>query len=478
VGIAADDPPETLLIDITATASCFGGEAALVEQALRDCVRARLTVRAAVANTIGAAWGLAHYGEINWSGMDKKGGATGSARANREPTLESRTAQRNSRCSVTLVAALDAQSVSPLHALPLAALRLPAAVLELLDSLGLCCIGDVVALPRDALVSRFGEQLPLRLDQMFGAAEEPIISRVPAPEYVAHRLLEYPARGRESVDLLLQPLVADVARQLADRRYGALAIAFRLALETAPAAEFTVSLFAPTADARHLWQLVELQLERLRLRAPVIAATVTVTSSAMLEHRQQSLLDEAPPRDDPRPLAALVERLTNRLGRAAALRVKQVPDAQPEYAVRLEPIVGRRGKSRSVAGKKKRTIKRRIENTSPAETIAAAAMDSVAASPGVEHGPGRLGRPLRLLSPPAMLEVLSIVPDGPPLRFRFRGKDHQVARFWGPERIETGWRRHQPVWRDYYRVETTTGAWFWLFRRRDDGRWRLHGEFE
>jgi protein ImuB len=248
-----------------------------------------------------------------------------------------------------------------------------------------------------------------------------------------------------------------------------------LALETAPAVEFTVSLFAPTADARHLWQLVELQLERLRLRAPVIAATVTVTSSAMLEHRQQSLLDEAPPRDDPRPLAALVERLTNRLGRAAALRAKLISDAQPEYAVRLEPIVGRQVKRRSVAGKKKRSVKRRIASTSAKEATASA--DSITELPGIEHAPGRLGRPLRLLSPPAMLEVLSIVPDGPPLRFRFRGEDHQVARFWGPERIETGWQRHRPVWRDYYRVETTEGAWFWLFRRRDDGRWRLHGEF-
>jgi protein ImuB len=76
-----------------------------------------------------------------------------------------------------------------------------------------------------------------------------------------------------------------------------------------------------------------------------------------------------------------------------------------------------------------------------------------------------------------MLEVLSIVPDGPPLRFRYRGEDHRVARFWGPERIETGWWRHRPVWRDYYRVETNAGAWFWLFQRRDDGRWRLHGEY-
>jgi hypothetical protein len=34
------------------------------------------------------------------------------------------------------------------------------------------------------------------------------------------------------------------------------------------------------------------------------------------------------------------------------------------------------------------------------------------------------------------------------------------------------------VGRDYYRVETTTGHRFWLFRRLRDGHWFLHGLFE
>jgi protein ImuB len=70
------------------------------------------------------------------------------------------------------------------------------------------------------------------------------------------------------------------------------------------------------------------------------------------------------------------------------------------------------------------------------------------------------------------------MPDGPPLKFSHSGGQHQVARTWGPERIETGWWRSQPVGRDYYRVETTTGRRFWLFRRLRDGRWFLHGTFE
>ena len=87
-------------------------------------------------------------------------------------------------------------------------------------------------------------------------------------------------------------------------------------------------------------------------------------------------------------------------------------------------------------------------------------------------------RPLRLVRRPIALEATSIMPDGPPVRFQFRSRGHRVARTWGPERIETGWWRGRPVGRDYYRIETTTGRRFWLFRRLRDGKWFLHGMFE
>jgi protein ImuB len=71
-----------------------------------------------------------------------------------------------------------------------------------------------------------------------------------------------------------------------------------------------------------------------------------------------------------------------------------------------------------------------------------------------------------------------VAPDGPPVSFHTKAHRHEVARSWGPERIETGWWRGRPVRRDYYRVETTTGRRYWLFRQLDDGRWYLHGTFE
>ena len=73
---------------------------------------------------------------------------------------------------------------------------------------------------------------------------------------------------------------------------------------------------------------------------------------------------------------------------------------------------------------------------------------------------------------------MSLVPDGPPLRFRWQGRDYRVVHAWGPERIEAGWWRCRDVQRDYYVAATQLGNRFWLFRRPADNRWFLHGSFD
>jgi len=98
-------------------------------------------------------------------------------------------------------------------------------------------------------------------------------------------------------------------------------------------------------------------------------------------------------------------------------------------------------------------------------------------------------RPLRLLTRPEPIEAVAMVPDAPPVQFRWRGRAHRVARAAGPERLAAEWWRapradtYDPNdWRDYYRVEDAAGARFWLYRHgpygpRGAARWYLHGVF-
>jgi protein ImuB len=80
---------------------------------------------------------------------------------------------------------------------------------------------------------------------------------------------------------------------------------------------------------------------------------------------------------------------------------------------------------------------------------------------------------------------VALAPDGPPARFHWRRKTHDVLRAEGPERIAPDWRMQglEAPERDYYRVEDVEGRRFWLFRHglyeRGEGapRWFIHGLF-
>jgi protein ImuB len=148
-------------------------------------------------------------------------------------------------------------------------------------------------------------------------------------------------------------------------------------------------------------------------------------------------------------IAALVDRLTNRLGEDRVWRAEPHASHVPERAV-----------SRVLA---------------------------LAGKPSVQTWDPDRPRPLRLFARPEPIMALAEIPDDPPRSFQWRGRAHKVVRAEGPERIgEEWWRR--PIEavgpsrvRDYYRVEDDTGARYWLFRTglygAGEARWFLHGLF-
>jgi protein ImuB len=420
--------PESLLLDVTGLDRLFGGEAALLKQVAESFRRQQLPARVALADTIGAAWAVAHYA---WAEE-----------------------QDSSAADSWLVP--PGETSAALAALPIESLRLPDPLLAWLRELGLLTLAQLEPLERAGVAARFGPRLLLRWDQALGRVPEVIRPcRIDTPERAEH-LLESPTGSREAIARVLAEQLAKLAAALHQRRQGMARLACRLQSESGQAICFTIALVRPTLSQRHLLDLLQLKLERLTLSDAVAGIGLEVLASAPLACHQQELFETGTAADDEQALGQWVDRLSSRLGAAAVVQARAWPDAQPEHAWRPAPLLSQaRRQPRPASG---RRAPRALASRWPVL---------------------RAGqRPLRLEREPVPVKLVSIVPDGPPISLWLDGQEERIVERWGPERIETGWWRGRSARRDYYRVETQSGRRLWLFRRLTDNRWFLHGWFD
>jgi protein ImuB len=419
-----------LFLDVTGLAALFGDEQGLTDRVQRAFAERGLLVRLGLADSLGAAWGVAHYG----------------ARVMGEHPQP-----------VIIPVGATAAALAPL---PLAALRLEEPTITLLHELGVLQVGQLLALPRASLAARFDPHLIRRLDQALGVIPETIVAQQPPPEWECEWPFEYPVQQQAMLEWSLRQLVEQLGKLLTARGRGAVRLACDFYCEGAiEPLRLSVGLYRPSATPQHLWELLAMQLERLSLATPVTRIKLSVLLAVPIRAWQRDLFADNQ-QQNAQHLGLLVDRLSSRMGAAAVLRPSLLADAQPEYAYRYAPLAGgvatSPGTSQRTPSARRQTARLQTANT---ETHA------------------RLPeRPLRLEPRPVLLEVTRVA-DGPPMQFYWQGELHRLARSWGPERIQTGWWRGQTIRRDYYRVETTSGTRFWLFRQRE-GRWFLHGVFD
>lgn len=407
VGLEDADEPESILLDVSGCTHLFGGEAGLLLQVRRDLGERGFHVRLALADTIGAAWAASHYAA--------------------DP--------------VTCIRA-DAQRAF-VENLPVAALRLSVPVQTTMAELGLETVGQVVNLPRESLPSRFGPEVLRRLDQAFGTRAETIAAERPPEPIEFSESFEVALENRHNIEGAVRKLLGRVLDQLHARGLGTQRIEIRLAHETGPETPLEIGLVSATASAKRLEEVFRLTWERADVREAVVGATVRAIESVVLPICSGTLFEtgnDAPASE----WVALLERLSNRLGEQAVLRMELVADDVPERAFRDVPVTA-------------------IQDRQPSRVAASACPAPI--------------RPLCFLATPRSLHVLGDS-DGVPRHLRSPGLTGEVAHAWGPERIESGWWRDHAVRRDYFRIEMSDGARLWVYRDRTTARWFLHGTFE
>lgn len=437
---------DTLMLDATNLAPLYGGEQAMLQQVAQGLARLGLTAHLAVADNIATAWATAHYGSVlpleSSSPLPRD-----LATAKLPPTNNPDSEIVGERAKVRGLEILTGKGIDAISPLPAAALRLSPPVLETLARLGIDTVGDVLALPRDGLASRFGEELLTRIHQTLGQRSEVIRAARHSESLTTQWLLEPPITKWTEINKVIERLLDQLAHLLSTRDAGALELTCHIECQSGPDVTFDTRLFRPTSDADHLMEIVSLRTERLLLTSPVTAIRMHVSRHAPLARRQRVLFERASTWQTSTGLAGLVDRLAGRLGAEAVVRCQVQPGAQAEFAYIEESLVG--------------NLSTRKPSKSPSASKLAP-----------------LDRPLRFFARPERLEALSFLHAGPPIRFTLSGEQHIVAHHRGPERIETGWWRRQGIRRDYYRVETTQGRRFWLFRCQKREAWYLQGAYE
>jgi protein ImuB len=472
----APDGSDGVKIEVTGSAHLWGGEAELAADLSRRLARQGVAHRLAIADTLGAAWAVAQFAPS--AASENPAGCKFSAQ------------------TASIVASGETRAA--LAPLPIAALRLDPAIAEGLRRVGLRHIGDVLAMPRDALARRFGDTIADRLDQALGDLPEPLSPLGEVPVRRVRLSLAEPIADPADLARAAERLTADLVARLAREGVGARRLDLGFHRVDGRVEHVRLGTARPSRDPAHLARLLISQLDTID---PGLGIEDVILSAFAVEPlAAEQIASPLPSKSSPRPqgtpstlpsppangaergeyviaainggdLAPLLDRLGVRFGLDAIARFEPRASHIPERA------------SLAVSVADNDAVK------TPPRPPRSALGPSLSRTAG--EGPKKPPRPIRLFAPPEPVATIWELPDHPPVRFAWRQQEHRVTRADGPERIaEEWWRPDARVTdgagvpdaiRDYYRVEDASGRRFWLFRAGLPGdpppRWFIHGIF-
>lgn len=522
--------PDCLLLEITGCEHLFGGEAELAEELLSEVGAAGLRGVAGIGDRVSTAWAMAHWdpadgelrGFLGQAGLRERLGVSGVAGES--------AGLRVSGAGSWRVRRLPAGEDRPwVDFLPLTAARLPLSDVAILRDLGVLQLGRLLRLPQQDLPARLSGLAVERVQQLRGVLPEPLVNLPEANPIVAEWSEEQPASGLGDLHWVLRKLSELVSVELRERRQMCGGVECEVRLGCGDWLRFGAGLVRPSQDAELLSEVAVLRLEYLlgseqrriagagqavggesaaaglaaaegvvqgeylRLVVePVVLVRLRALAAQLPPARQRNLFGELRDVSEPvEQLAALVSRLTGRLGRERVLRVQERADVRPEHSLRLEALPD--AVQAGGAGAAERVLWHLSGQSVPAaggveQRGAGAAVRSVVDESSV------LPRPMRLLEP--AVEVTAGLlregeePAGGQSRQSAMGQLRRVpavlaggqsweVEWWSEaERLQTGWWTERSCQRDYYVVVVRGGGRLWLYRDLQTGRWYLQGFFD
>ena len=288
----AIDLPDGLMLDVTGCAHLWGGEKNYIKEINSRLTKRGYDVRATMADTIGAAWAIAHYG--------------GSS-----PIIES------------------GKTLESILSLPPAALRLEAESTDRLYKLGLRKISQFINMPRPALRRRFGLFTLLRIDQALGNEEETIHPIIPIEPFRERLPCLEPIVTLTGITIALKRLLEAGSVRLEAKGMGIRKAVFSCFRVDNKIEQIEIGTNRATANPKHLFTLFEEKIQTIEPALGIELFMLEASKTEKIFTRQEQLWNTTSGINDP-AIAELVDRLTNRFGPSPITRYQPDEHHLPE----------------------------------------------------------------------------------------------------------------------------------------------------
>lgn len=305
--VAALDLPDGLLLDVSGCPHLWGGERAYLEEILKRLTRGGYHVKAAIADTPGAAWALSRYAAT--STLVKPG--------------------------------KQAQALMPL---PPAALRISTPLVQKLHKLGLTHTGSFMQLPRAALRRRFGQELLHMLDKALGLEMELLLPLQPPISWQERLPCPEPVNGAAAVSIAAGRLLQQLCARLAKAEAGIRCAVFKGYRSDGKVATLQINTFRPSHHAPHLLKLLQMKIPQFEPGPGIELFTLEAPETAPVFSAQEQLWG-ARNKQQQTHIAELLDRIAGKLGNDAIKRYLPAEHYWPERSIQPASHLGQQPQS-------------------------------------------------------------------------------------------------------------------------------------
>jgi protein ImuB len=290
--VAAVDPAIGIILDATGCPHLWGGDKQYLTEIVKRIQEKGFYVKAAMADTIGAAWAVAAF--------------------------------RKRSCVIHVHKHLEA-----LETLPVEALRIEPAIAERLHKLGLHQIKDLLGMKQSTLRRRFGKELLVRIHQATGTEQEFLQPVHPIEPYQERLPCLEPIQRIEGIEIALQQLLETLCLKLRKEGKGIREVMLKCYRVDGKEQYASISTSAASANTTHLFKLFETKLCKIE---PALGIELFILDANKVEDYspvQEAFWKQAAGIHDPR-ISELIDRITGRVGMNAIYRYFPAEHYLPE----------------------------------------------------------------------------------------------------------------------------------------------------